>query len=301
MTYADIERRLAGKRVVILDGGTGTELERRGVPMNADAWSGAAALGHLDVLEAVHRDYIGAGAEIVTVNSFATSPAMLRAAGLGDRFEEINRASVGAALRAREASGNPSALVAGSVSHMVPPTPPNKAELRDGLGALASLLKAEGCDLILLEMMYHPDRMEAAFEAVAAAGLPVWVGFSARRGDDGGIVSYTSGVDIPFAETVGVLSDYNVAAAGVMHTAADATGEALAILQDAYDGPLMAYPDSGYFEMPNWRFENVLSPDELRRFAEGWISQGARVIGGCCGLSPAHIAALAPLRDRRVP
>ena len=106
----------------------------------------------------MHRDYIAAGAEIINVNSFATSPLMLGAAGLADRFEMINRASVQAALRAREVAGNANVLVAGSVSHMVPsgggsaPSDPRRKtsedELRDGLGALAELLVAEGCDLI---------------------------------------------------------------------------------------------------------------------------------------------------------
>ena len=103
MTYASFKKRLSDGCVILLDGGTGTELERRGVPMNADAWCGPAALGHRDILEAVHRDYIAAGAEIITVNSFATSPLMLGAAGLAEQFVDINRASVEAALRAREA------------------------------------------------------------------------------------------------------------------------------------------------------------------------------------------------------
>ena len=192
MTYAAFHQYLADGHIVILDGGTGTELERRGVPMDADAWCGAAALRYLDVLEKVHCDYIAVGAEIITANTFASSPLMLRAAGLGDRFEEINRAAVQAALRAREACGKPNVLVAGSLSHMVPagggswrsdPSRlPSANELRDGLEALAELLAAEGCDLILLEMMHHPDRMASAFEAALSVGLPVWAGFSVRRG-----------------------------------------------------------------------------------------------------------------------
>ena len=92
MNYASLEKKLADGHLVVLDGGTGTELERRGVPMDADAWCGAIALEHRETFEAVHRDYITLGAEIITVNSFATSPLMLGAAGLADRFEMINRA-----------------------------------------------------------------------------------------------------------------------------------------------------------------------------------------------------------------
>ena len=77
MTYAETERRLHSGGIVILDGGTGTELERRGVPMDAEAWGGPATLEHTGMFEAVHQDYIAAGAEIITANTYASSRLML--------------------------------------------------------------------------------------------------------------------------------------------------------------------------------------------------------------------------------
>jgi S-methylmethionine-dependent homocysteine/selenocysteine methylase len=90
MNYAEIEQRLKNGGIVILDGGTGTELERRGVPMNAEAWCGPATIEHTDVLESIHRDYVAAGADIITANTFASSRLMLGQAGFADRFEDIN-------------------------------------------------------------------------------------------------------------------------------------------------------------------------------------------------------------------
>jgi homocysteine S-methyltransferase len=81
-----------------------------------------------------------------------------------------------------------------------------------------------------------------------------------------------------------------------MHTPSDLISDGLQILRAVFDGPLMAYPDSGYFKSPNWAFENVIRPEDLRHFAEDWIEQGVQVLGGCCGLGPEHIAALKPLR-----
>ena len=244
MAYAVLENRLNAGEVVILDGGTGTELERRGVVMDPDAWCGPASLDHLDILEAVHWDYIAAGAEIITANTFASSPIMLKAARFEDKFQEINRAAVTAAKHARDASGDPNIVVAGSLSHMVPagggavPSDPyrlpSRMELDEALDAHASLLKAEGCDLILLEMMHHPDRMAAAFDAAVETGLPIWAGFSARRSEDGRLLAYTADDKIPFSETVQILSGHDVAAAGIMHTSPNITGEALAILKEAY-------------------------------------------------------------------
>jgi S-methylmethionine-dependent homocysteine/selenocysteine methylase len=309
MSYTDLERRLGEGGIIILDGGTGTELERRGVPMDPEAWCGPASLEHLDTLEAIHWDYIAAGADIITANTFASSRLMLRAAGLAAHVEEINRAAVRAALRAREASGNASVVVAGSLSHMVPlargtaepdlARVPDEAEMTEAFGELAALLVEEGCDLILLEMMNHPNRMPAAFMAATATDRPVWAGFSVRRGDDARVLSFAPDMDIPFEETVRILADFEVAVAGVMHSPSNIIADAIAILRDTFDGPLMAYPDSGYFKMPNWQFEHVIPPHELREFAEGWVVGGVQVLGGCCGLSPEHIAAIAQLKERR--
>ena len=113
MTYANIKQRPKNGGIVILDGGTGTELERRGVPMDPEAWCGPATLQHMDVLEGIHRDYIAAGADIITANTYASSRLMLSQAGLADQFEDINRTAVAAAHRARAASGREGVMVAG--------------------------------------------------------------------------------------------------------------------------------------------------------------------------------------------
>jgi homocysteine S-methyltransferase len=308
MSYEGLKRRLGGGGIVILDGGTGTELERRGVPMDPEAWCGPANLAHLDTLEAIHRDYIAAGADIVTANTYASSRLMLGPAGCADRFEDINRAAVRTAFRARAASGRPEVAIAGSLSHMVPMAGgtaridlarlPSTAAMEEAFGELAALIAEEGCDLILLEMMYDPQRMPAAFAAATATGLPVWAGFSARRGANGQVLSFAADTDVPFEDVVQVLADFEVAAAGVMHTPSDLIGDAVAVLRESFDGPLTAYPDSGYFKMPSWQFEEVISPEELLAFATDWTVGGVQVLGGCCGLSPAHIAALAPLKAR---
>lgn len=308
MSYAKIECLLQSGGIVVLDGGTGTELERRGVLMDPKAWCGPATLENAPILEGIHRDYISAGADIITVNTYASSRLMLEPAGFADQFEEINRAAIRAAHRARDASGRDDVLVAGSLSHMRPfvrdpgqqePFPePSKTEMAEAFGELATFLRDEGCDLIILEMMYDPERMGIAFAAAMATGLPVWAGFSARRGANGQVLSFAGDRDIPFKELVQVLENFDVAAAGIMHTPADLTGDALEILRRVFNGPIMAYPDSGHFIMPQWQFENVIPPEDLLGFATKWVGNGVQIIGGCCGLSPDHIAALGPLKAR---
>jgi homocysteine S-methyltransferase len=66
----------------------------------------------------------------------------------------------------------------------------------------------------------------------------------------------------------------------------------LQLLREAWDGPVYAYPHHGVFEIPNWRFDNTLPPEEFVAAAMGWVDSGTRAVGGCCGIRPAHIAAL---------
>ena len=292
--------------VKLLDGGTGTELQRRGVEMTSQAWCGGAALGNVATLEAIHRDYIEAGADIITANTYATSRLLLDLDGLGGQFERINRETVRAAHRARRDCGRSDVLVAGSLSHRGAlvegtATPDTGAAasvdaLAVSVSELAHLLREEGCDLILLEMMYDPAGMRPVLAAAAETGLPIWAGLSARRRPDGNILGFSPAQDVPFEEVVAILKGWPVDAAGVMHTPSDVVSDALRIVRGSFDGPLMAYPNSGYFKSPNWQFQDVIRPDDLRRFAERWVDEGVQILGGCCGLSPEHIAALSPLR-----
>lgn len=306
MSYGAIQERLAAGDLVLLDGGTGTELQRRGVRMDPGAWCGPASLGSGDILERVHRDYIAAGADVITANTYASSRLMLEPAGYGERFAEINNAAVAAAHRARDESGRADVLVGGSLSHMAPFIPgsahpdtgraPSAEGMVEAFTELANFLRDSGCDLILLEMMYYPERMRAAFEAALQTGLPVWAGLSARRGEDGRMLSFAPERDIPFEDLVAILGDYDVAAAGVMHTPSHLVSDALDILRDRFRGPTLAYPDSGFFRMPDWQFEEVIPPGEFLGYASEWVADGVQIVGGCCGLSPEHIDALRPLR-----
>ena len=296
MSYAPIHNRLASGKVVLLDGATGTELQRRGVAMEATAWCGAAGPESAAVLTGLHRDYIAAGSDVITANTFATSRMVLRAAGLDDRYGEINRT----ALDAAHAAADGKVAIAGSISNMTPRRDlhgePDLSELADAQAELAATLKDGGCDLIVLEMMFAPERLEPAFLAAMSTDLPVWAGFSARRGPDGGVLSFAQDREIPFGDVVGILSDYPVAAAGVMHSESEVTSEALALIREVFDGPLTAYPDSGHMKLPDWQFQDIIDVFDFRAFAGGWVIQGAQVLGGCCGLGPDHIAALADLR-----
>lgn len=300
MSYDRLKRRLDADEVVILDGATGTELERRGARMDTAAWCAPATIENDQLLTEIHADYIRAGSQVITANTFSSTRMLLKASGLGDRAPEISRRAVEAALRARDVTHRPEVVVAGSLSHMVPiakgltaadpKAVPSDAEIGNSLDELARTLASAGCDLIILEMMYHPVRARLALKAALSTGLPVWFGASARRGKAGKAVSFYRHDDMALGEIAALIPD-GVDVAGVMHTEPAVMEEALGVIRGKFDGPLMAYPDSGYFEMPNWRFVDIIAPGRLEQFFADWLRAGVRVIGGCCGLTPEHIAA----------
>ena len=113
-----IERARAGERILI-DGGTGSECIRRGVPELSNGWSGGAALSHPDIVRQVHADYIALGVDLVVSNTFATGRNVLEDAGVSDDFEAYNRRAVELAIEARAAAGESAArvVVAGGISN----------------------------------------------------------------------------------------------------------------------------------------------------------------------------------------
>jgi len=305
MSYRDVKRRLDAGEIIVIDGGTGTELQRRGAQMDPSAWCGPASLDNSELLTQVHLDYINAGADVITANTFASSRLMLTPAGYADQVKEINEIAVEAALRARDfaSSSLPSRkiAVAGSLSHMLPVAAgtakvdqtqvPSNGELAHAFGELAGILKSSGVDHIMLEMMYEPNRIPLALNAALETGLPVWFGMSARRARDGRAISFDQHNEFPLEDVTKLIPKTGVDVAGVMHTGAEIIGETLAAIRKNFSGPLSAYPDSGFFEMPDWRFVDVISPDRLETFYAEWINQGAQLIGGCCGLTVDHIHA----------
>ena len=115
-----LHTRLEAGEVVLLDGGTGTELERRGARMDGVNWSGASVIMQPALVRQVHEDYIRAGAEIIITNSFATSRHVLESSGVGHKFQEVNKQSAILARQARDNCRNEGVeqpvYVAGSIS-----------------------------------------------------------------------------------------------------------------------------------------------------------------------------------------
>lgn len=309
---ADFMARLAAGRPLILDGAMGTELERRGIPVDVLAWSARAMADHCEEVRQVHEDFIAAGAEIHIVNSFALGRPVLEPAGLGAHFENFNRRAVTLCQAAIAAKGGGRRhWIAGSISSFAAHS--DRSRLPTGEALLAcyreqvEILTTAGVDLLALEMLCDFDISHAALLAAAKSGLPVMAGFTCKWDADGrGVETRAKATNLPpqrFEDLLprllaGVPAGTPLIPA-IMHCDFDVTDAALEILARHWSGPVAVYPNSGRFDKLHLDFASVASPEAFAAAARPWIESGAAIVGGCCGLGPEHIAALTAYVERQ--
>ncbi len=304
MGYAAIAGRLAAGECATLDGAVSTELHRRGASL--DAWAALATVERPDLLESVHADYLAAGADVISANTFGCSEPRLDAFGLAGRMEELNRSAVALARAARERSGG-SAVVAGCVTTVGHRGPDGTLQATPdeewALARQAEILADAGAELIIVEMLSSVAHANVQLAAAARAGLPVWAGFSCAPlgGGDSGAVRLLGETDEPFEESLRRIDLSGAGAALVMHTTPDIAAPALAALRRVWSGLVGAYPHGGRWQGPTWDFDPGFTPEALAARAGEWLAAesevGCQLVGGCCGTTPEHIRALRRVVD----
>ena len=289
--------RLKGEgRPIILDGGMGTALERNGVPMDDRVWSGRAMLTHPDAVRSAHEAFIQAGAEAILTNTFSTARHMLEPGGLGNEVRKINSLAVDLAKQARERVARSPVAIVGSICEWTSdlnPTWCSPEVVGQAAREQAEVLAESGVDILALEMCERVELSEAVTDAIIGLGLPVWMGVSARTHQGQTELATASYADCSFEEIVKRISSYPVDIVNIMHTQIPDVDRAFEIVRRYWSGPVGIYPESGFFTMPNWNFVDVISPEDLVVEANTWVKNGVRLLGGCCGLGPDHIKALA--------
>jgi len=306
---AHLRARLDRGQVVVLDGGTGTEMSARGGAFDPEAWSATANLDAPGLVREVHESFIDAGAEVVITNTFSTTRPRLAAAG---RVSELSDAVANAVRAAREAAGTAAGPVAvgGSIGLPGATVQPPESDAMDYDAAYrifteqAELLAGNGVDFLALEMVETLDRGVPALRAALATGLPVWLGVSCRLTESGEVQAGAAPEpgQGTLADLLEVLLDDRLWAVVVMHSTLDVVGPALRLIRDRWDGPLGAYPHHGSYDRAAlaWRL-GELSPEQLLEGAAAWVGLGAQLVGGCCGTGPEHIRRLASGVPRTVP
>jgi S-methylmethionine-dependent homocysteine/selenocysteine methylase len=287
--------RLAAGPPLLLDAAMGTELQRRETDTSLPLWSARALIVDPEIVWTIHGDEVASGADILTANTFRTHARSLARGGEGERSAELSSVAVRLAHQAAAVPGR-EVFVAGSLSPLEdcyrPDLVPENSALAREHSAQARFLAEAGVDLLLAETHNTVREAVAAARAARETGLPFVV--SMVTDGSGRLLSGE-----PLSEAAEELLPLEPDALGINCVPAGRLAGDLAALAAAAPGRLLAaYGNLGLpAEGPGWTFTDELAPEDYAREAARWLGLGARIVGGCCGTTPAHTQALRTALD----
>lgn len=287
----DFRTRLNSGVVIVFDGSMGIELARRGLSPGPN-WNEDRP----DVVLAVHKDYLDAGAEVLITNTLVANRVYLTRSGQPDKVAPYNQLGVELARKAG------AEFVAGDVS--------STGELLEPLGSLtpeaagaafreqATCLHEAGVDLFIIETMMDPKELAlaaAAIKDISDKPLIASMSFDEARGD------YRTPMGTTVGEAAEAMAQSGADVIGVNcgSLTLDDVRQIVTELRGAADLPVIAQPNAGKPSLEGGKVKYMLGADE---FAEGMlaaIEAGATLVGGCCGTTPAHIRALCRALGRK--
>ena len=276
---------LLGNGIVILDGATGTNLQRAGMPVGVcpELW----IMEHPDVLMNLQRQFVAMGTQIVYAPTFTGNRIKLGEYGLADRLEEINHTLIDISKKAV----GPDVLVAGDMTmtgeQLYPLGDMSFDDLVDVYKEQAKALYEGGCDLFVVETMMSLQETRAAVLAIrGVSNLPIMATLTFEK--DGRTLYGT-----PPEAAVVVLQELGVSAIGLNCSTGPADMVSLIDRMYAYATvPLIAKPNAGLPEIEDGKTVYKMTPAEFAKDAAILVEHGAHIVGGCCGTTPEHIKAL---------
>lgn len=296
-------RELVKKGPVLLDGATGTNLQKAGMPVGVcpEQWIPENS----EVLIDLQKRYVEAGTDILFAPTFTASRIKLKEYGLEDHLEEMNRKLV---ALSKEAAKGTNALVAGDLTmtgeQLYPLGDLMFEELVDVYKEQAKIIAEAGADLFVVETMMSLQECRAAVLAIReVCDLPVMV--SLTYNEDGRTLYGTDPVT-----AVVVMQSLGADAVGMnCSTGPEAMLEPIAKMAEYAAIPLLAKPNAGMPELIDGQTVFNVEPEEFAEVGKKLVEEGAAIIGGCCGTTPEHIRALkeavkgipvkAPLQTKR--
>jgi homocysteine S-methyltransferase len=302
MSYDPIRKKLAAKQVVVLDGGIGTEILRRNV-----TWADHQLANKPEFVRGIHQDYIKAGADVISTNSFQLCRRALYnhfrdekhakhigARDLETRANQLLAASVKLAVEAREHAGATGKVaVAAAVTTLEwcfrPDLAPDSKKAQAEYREIFQVVKDAGADLVLLETVNSVGEARVAMEVAKSINLPCWVAF---------VPDYRGKLFTgeTLQQAVGALEPLGVDAILLNCAPPDDITSGMKELAPHAKAPIGTYAHVGRFDPPEWMFTNEYPPGRYRDESAHWKQMGATILGGCCGTTPDHIAQLATLR-----
>jgi homocysteine S-methyltransferase len=283
------------RNIFLIDGATGSELDRRGVDISMPLWSARALIEAPEppkILKQVHLDYLNAGAQAITANTFRTHQRSLAKAGNGDRTEELTQLAVAIARSACD-EGKPDALVYGSVAPLEdcysPELAPDIETCKQEHGQMIQCLVEAGVDLVLIETMCSAHEAIAAAEAARELTPNAWaISFCLSTDGLGFLLDGTH-----ISEVIPAIEDSQFVGINCVPAPmlADQVQHLRQVLPDNI--PIAAYGNVGYAdEDGGWVSTDAVKPNRFAEYAMQWVDSGASIIGGCCGTTPKTIASI---------
>lgn len=291
--------RLGRRTPILLDGATAGELQRRGVSITAPLWTSLALVSEEGraVLRRIHRDYIEAGAEVITANTFRTNLRAMERAGRSEvEARTLVHTAVADAHAARRESGQPGVFIAASVAPVEdcyhPERTPTDTALRSEHGWMMRCLAEAGVDLVLLETMCTVREAAIGLACARDHGLTACVSFVCQAE-----ARVLNGESLP--DALAVLAGLEPAAVLVNCTEMKAIPAALKVLRAASTVPIGVYPNiENRSGIPDGTHVDAYVPPahaehEFATTVTTWMREHAlSLVGGCCGTTPEHIRQL---------
>jgi len=284
--------------VTLLDGGIGQEVTRRSGVTPTPLWSTRVMLDNPDIVQAVHLDFIKAGADIITLNNYTATPDRLKRDATLDLLLPIHKAAQDIALAAKQESGREDLMISGCLPPLIASY---KAEL--ALNETQSFerymrlveLQNDAVDMFMAETLGTIGEGRAAARAGLESGKPTWISYSL---DDDSVAKLRSGESLKDAITA--VTELGVDTVMINCSMPETVQGALDVLLEhapragAYANGFQSITalDAGG-TVAGLKAREDLGPMSYADFAMNWVARGLQIIGGCCEVGPAHIAELA--------
>ena len=287
---------------LLIDGGMGQELRARG--LNPDAKSAGDALTKSSkIVQEIHEEFINAGSEIITTWNYSLTKHRLGLLNMADKLGEMTQLAVQIANNARMNVGNSQIRIAGCLPPLRASYETNEQEFRsmvEEYHEIATYL-ASGVDLFLCETMSGANEAAAAAEAASKFGKPVWVSWTLRDEGDGLLRSGET-LDLALSKIE------NLPVEAVLLNCCDVAtiGNVMPSLRSKTTRMIGAYANSFTPISKDWKRDGdhlrelrELNPEDYAHQALQWCTNGAQIVGGCCGIGPVHIAHMRSAIDQK--
>ena len=286
----------------ILDGGMGQELVKRARHKLTPLWSADVLRDHPDLVVDVHRDFIKAGADVITLSSYAATPTRLAKYNRQDEFKVLQEAAINAARQACD-DIKQSPLIAGTL-----PPLPGSYRPSERLTSQSSQEEYQQIaeqqykhvDLFLCETMASIEEACISTSVAMKSGLPVWTSLTVNETNG----SYLRSGE-PINEAAKAVLAEGASALLINCSPPEATSQALGELAPlaetfvAYaNGFVSVEPYQGHATVDVLKSREEINPQTYAEFAKEWLSKGATILGGCCEIGPEHISEIYSLREK---